>query len=49
MDFGKNILCGNSVALKTVFPGFMAPAQKLVEVHHTSCIGIAKTHDALKL
>jgi hypothetical protein len=45
----ENIRWGNPVALKTFFPCFMAPAQELMEVHHTSSIGIAKTHEALKL
>jgi len=45
----KNVRWGNPVAFKTVFPGFMAPAQKLVEVHHTSSICIAKTDAPLKL
>ena len=37
------------MALETVFPGLMTPAQQLMEVHHACGIRVAKTNVALKL
>ena len=37
------------MALETVFPGLMAPAQQLVKVHHACSIGVAKADVALEL
>ena len=45
---GKHTPCCQSVALETVLPRFVAPAQQLVEMHHTGCIGVAKAHIAFQ-
>ena len=40
---------GNAVSLQAFFPGFMAPAQQLVKVHHAGGIGVAEAHAPLEL
>ena len=37
------------MALETVFPGLMTPAQQLVKVHHACSIGVSKADVALEL
>ena len=39
---------GNSIALQACLPGFMAPAQNLVEMHHSCCVGVSKAHHLLQ-
>ena len=46
---GKDAGWGYAVVLKAFLPGFMAPAQQLVEVHHAGGIGVAEAHLAIEL
>ena len=38
----------NAIALQAVFPGLMAPAQSLMEMHHACCVGVSKAHHSLQ-
>ena len=41
--------CGEAVLLEALLPGFMAPAQELVKMHHAGGIGVAEAHRAFEL
>ena len=45
----KDAACCNSVSLEAFFPGFMAPAQQLMEMHHAGGVGVAEAHVPLEL
>ena len=40
----KNSMGFNAIPLKALLPGLMAPAQKLMEMHHTCSVGVAKAN-----
>ena len=46
---GKDAARSNAVSLQAFFPGFMAPAQQLMEMHHAGGIGVAEAHAPLEL
>jgi len=39
----------DAVTLQTLFPGFVAPAQQVMEVHHTGGIGVSEMNLAFQL
>ena len=39
----------DAVTVETFFPGFVAPAKQLMEMHHAGGVGVAKAHATLKL
>ena len=46
---GKDASGCDAVTLETFFPGFVAPAKQLMEMHHAGGVGVAKAHATLKL
>ncbi len=40
----KDLTSFSAVTLQALLPGFMAPAQQLMEMHHAGCIGVAEAH-----
>ena len=45
----KNVSGSDAVTLEAFFPGFVAPAQQLMEMHHPGGIGVAEAHATLEL
>lgn len=45
----KDGACGDAIARQALFPGFVAPAQQLMKMHHAGGIGFPKPHIALEL
>ena len=46
---GKNSMGFSPEPFQAVFPGFVAPAQELMKMHHTCGVGVTETHCFRKL